>query len=332
MTKPSRRIILTLLCVYALAVVIFLGWSFFSVPAIRIGNLKTNWIIGNTLELLTRSLIPIHLSAVLFSFSLAFPFEGAAGRKPVFSERLKFMSITFLVLVLLYTVLLEAGLPLGLRMREEAVTKIRQADELRINAKDAAARGQLKEARRYLQYALVLFPEDEELRYELDTADRAVKFAGPAGGRQSAPEGNSALLLNMTFDEFLDRAQNAFNREDYISAEYYANFALRMNLNHPVPKRIIARAREKLSESRPSPEVRADMDFFRRKQAGVDILNEGSVIEAYRYFQALIEERPEDPDVRHYLRLAYAELQKASFLLSEIPLTALGFSGNPSGN
>jgi hypothetical protein len=136
----------------------------------------------------------------------------------------------------------------------------------------------------------------------------------------------------MTFDEFLDRAQNAFNREDYISAEYYANFALRMNLNHPVPKRIIARAREKLSESRPSPEVRADMDFFRRKQAGVDILNEGSVIEAYRYFQALIEERPEDPDVRHYLRLAYAELQKASFLLSEIPLTALGFSGNPSGN
>ncbi|MDR1932132.1 MAG: hypothetical protein LBQ57_04815 [Spirochaetales bacterium] len=327
MTKAGRGIILTLIIVYVLTVIILLGWSFFTVPAIRIGALKTNWIIGNTLENLARALIPVHLSAVLFSFSLFFPFEGAGARGRGFFERLRFMGLTFLILTLLYAFLLEAGLPPALKMKEEAVTKIRQADELRIKAKDATARGQLKEARRYLQYALALFPEDEELRYELDTADRAAQIAGQARRAEAPAAENSALLLNMSFDDFLERARNAFDREDYISAEYYAAFALRMNLNHPVPKRIIAQARTKLAESRPSQEVRADMDFFRRKQAGVDILTGGGIIEAYRYFQDLIEERPEDPDVKRYLRLAHAELQKASFLLSEIPLTALGSAG-----
>jgi tetratricopeptide (TPR) repeat protein len=329
MNKAGRKILLVLIAVYVLALAALLCWSFFTVPPIRIGSLKRSWIIGNTLVLFARGLVSLHLSAVLFSFSLFFPFTGAVEGKRVFFARLKFMGLVFLVLLLLYAILLEAGLPLGLRMREEALSKIRQADELRIKAGDASSRGQFREARRFLQYALTIFPEDEDLRREADAADRASRLAGQTGKKEAPPTQTSPLLLNMSFDEFLARAQGAFDREDYISAEYYASFALRMDQDHPVPKRIIARARQKLTEAAPGRELRADMEFFRRKQAGADILAEGDVIEAYRYFRSLLEERPEDPDVRHYLRLAYAELRKASFLLSEIPLTALPAAGNP---
>ncbi|MDR1179651.1 MAG: hypothetical protein LBK44_04035 [Spirochaetales bacterium] len=334
MSKVNRKILITLILVYVFSFLILLGWSFFMVPPIRIGSLKTGWIIGNTLVLFARSLLPLHLSALLFGFSLFFPSRILREGRKAFFAQLKFFGITFLVLLFSYAVLLEAGLPWGLRTREEAVSKITQADELRRKAEDAAARGQPKEARRYLQYALTIFPFDEELRHELDAAGRAVTADPRTGRGQSGQNGQGALsaensLLNMSFEDFLERARNAFDREDYISAEYYANFALRMNQNHPIPKRIIAEARTKMAQSIPSPDVRENMEFFRRKQAGADMLASGEVIEAYRYLRNLQEERPDDPDIRHYLRLAYTKLQENSFLLSEIPLTAM-IPGAPS--
>jgi tetratricopeptide (TPR) repeat protein len=330
MTKANRSILLALILIYILSFLILLGWSFFTVPHIRIGGLKTDWIIGNTLVLFARGLLPIHLSALLFGFSLFFPFKAAGEGRRFFFAQLRFAGITFLILLLPYTVLQEAALPWGLRIREDAVSKIAQADELRMKARDAASRGQPKEARRYLQYALTIFPGDEELRREIDVAGRAAQSSRQDGRTPDSPKEESGLLLNMSFDDFLARARNAFDREDYISAEYYASFALRMNQNHPVPKRIIAEARVKMAENLPGGELRGIRDFFRRKQAGADLLAGGDVIEAYRYLQALQEERPDDPDVRYYLRLAYAELQKKSFLLSEIPLTAMIPGAAPS--
>ncbi|MDR1316744.1 MAG: hypothetical protein LBK13_07710 [Spirochaetales bacterium] len=328
MSKVNRKILITLILVYVFSFLILLGWSFFMVPPIRIGSLKTGWIIGNTLVLFARSLLPLHLSALLFGFSLFFPSRILQEGRKAFFAQLKFFGITFLVLLFSYAVLLEAGLPWGLRTREEAVSKITQADELRRKAEDAAARGQPKEARRYLQYALTIFPFDEDLRHELDAASRAVTASPRADRGQSALPAESGLL-NMSFEDFLERARNAFDREDYISTEYYANFALRMNQNNPAPKRIIAEARAKMAQSIPSPDVRENMEFFRRKQLGADMLASGEVIEAYRYLRNLQEERPDDPDIRHYLRLAYTKLQENSFLLSEIPLTAM-LPGAPS--
>jgi tetratricopeptide (TPR) repeat protein len=330
MSKNGRKIILTLVIVYSLAVLIIAAYSFLTVPPIRIGRLKVQWVLGNTLVFFARGLIPVHLSAMLFGFSLFFSPEGngkKTGARLLFFPKIRFVSITLLILVFLYAVLLEAGLPLGLRLREESAGKIHLADDLRTKAKDAAERGQFREARRYLQYALSIFPDDIEIRQELDSADQAAIFSGRKAPPQPQEDKNDALFLNMTFEDFLEKARNAFDREDYISAEYYGNLALRMNLNHPAPKRIIAESRENLSRSRPNRETRETMEFFRRKQAGVDILTEGDAVAAYRYFQALLEEKPEDPDIRHYLGLAYGELQKASFLLSEIPLTALSAAG-----
>ncbi|MCL1818837.1 MAG: hypothetical protein FWG35_07885, partial [Spirochaetaceae bacterium] len=327
MNNTVRKMFFVLLVVYALAFLAFLCWSYFTVPSIRMDGPRRAWVLGNTLVLFARNIIPLHLAAVLFVVSLYFSPDRARNDKRGIFKRFKFLIILFLVLIFGCTVLMEAGLPLGLRLREDATGKIEQADELRLKARDATSRGQLREARRYLQYALVIFPEDEDLRRELDVADRAVRFAGEAAQKRTAAPQQSPLLLNMTFDDFLARAQNAFDREDYISAEYYANFALRMNFDHPIPRRIIARARDKLTESIPGRAVQADMDFFRRKQDVADILAKGGaadIIEAYRAFQSLAEERPDDPDVRYYLRLANAELRKAAFLLSEIPLTAFG--------
>ena len=328
MNKAGRKILFVLGSMYVLAFLALLGWSYCTAPPIRIAGLRRDWIIGNALVLFAHGLVPLHVSALLCCFSVFFRDVAGSGRRQFF-VLLRFMGLCFLVLVLLYSVLLEAGLPLGLRMREDATGKIRQADDLRMKARAASARGQLREARRDLQYAVALFPADEELRYELDLADRAVQASGQADRKRPVPEEGGPLLLNMSFDEFLSRAKNAFDREDYISAEYYANFALRMDQKHPQPKRIIAEARERLEKNINSRETRADMDFFRRKQTGADMLSDGDCVEAYRYLLGLQRERPDDPDVRHYLRLAYAKLQKASFLLSEIPLTAMA-EGRPA--
>ncbi|MDR1626639.1 MAG: hypothetical protein LBT33_08865 [Spirochaetia bacterium] len=331
MSRANRKILVTLVLVYILSFLALAGWSLFMVPPIRISSLKIGWIIGNSLVLFARALLPIHVSALLFGFSLFFPFKVSGEGRGFFFAQLKFAGISFLILLLPYTALLEAALPWGLRIREEAVSKITQADGLRMKAKDATSRGQPKEARRYLQYALAVFPDDEELRHEFDVADMAAKTLRQADRGRSSPEAEGGILLNMGFEEFLARARNAFDREDYISAEYYANFALRMDQNHPVPKRLIAEARTKMAESPPSRAARETIDFFRRKQAGADMLAAGESIEAYRYLQTLQAERPDDPDLRHYLRLAHAELQKKSFLLGEIPLTAVNpgaaFSG-----
>ena len=247
MTNIGRRILLVLVIVYIMAFLGFLGWSFFDVPAIRLDSSKRDWIFGNALVLFARNIIPLHLAAVLFGFSLFFSTERAQDSKRGLFGRFKLLGIVFIVLLAAFTVLREAGLPFGIRLRDEAVGKILRADDLRLKARDASSRGQLRDARRYLQYALVIFPEDEDLRHELDAADRAVKFARGPVERPPAAARESPLLLNMTFDDFLTRAQNAFDREDYISAEYYAGFALRMDDTHPVPRRIIARAIDRVS-------------------------------------------------------------------------------------
>ncbi|MDR2588498.1 MAG: hypothetical protein LBC67_03640 [Spirochaetales bacterium] len=327
MTKNSNRLLLTYLGVYLAALLVIAVYSFLAAPPIRIGALRVDWILGNTLVVFTRELAPVHLSAVIFSFSLFFTLEGSLF-KASFLRKIRFFIVTLFIQLFLYAALLEGGLPLALRMRDGAAEKVALSDDLRTKAQGAAVRGQYGDARRYYQYALSVFPEDGELKREMDNAEKASLFSKPSASAPKTQE--EERFLEMSFDEFYRRARNAFDREDYISAEYYANLALRMNLSHPGLKRLAAESREKISQMRLTKEARAEMDFFRRKEQGVEIMQEGEPIAAYRYFLALSAERPEDTDIRHYLKLSYEELTRASFLLSEIPLTALSLAAGSS--
>ena len=314
MISNYRKIGRVLAVSYFLGFLVLLSYSWYIEPPLGGGDLRFRWILGNTLVLFIRGLIPIHVSAILFGYSL---YSDSPGRITGFPEIAKFSSVLFLSLALLYTVLLEGALPAGMMLRERAVEKTRTIAELKLKARDAAARKMYPAARRYWEYALVISPEDTEARDGLDIARRA---ASAVAKPREEPKPAGIPPRGMSFDDFLSRAKNAFEREDFISAEHYGSMAMRMDPSHPVPKRIIAESRDNLSRSPLNRAARENIEFYRQKQLGYEMLSRGEAVAAYYHFQNLAGTRPDDPDIERYLGQATLELRKISFFLDEVPL------------
>ena len=309
----------TLFVVYLGGFLVLALQSFLSLPILKTG--APRWIIGNTLVLFTGAFIPLHTAALLFGYSLYFKtgeLFQESGRHQAFLATVKSASISFIVLTAFYMALLEGILPAGVRIRDEVTRRNAEASHLLAQARSALEEKRYTDAVALLERYNGILPDDPEVK-----KDREAAVAGSAAqtGR-TVRDGDVHPDLppqGMAFQDFLARAEELFAREDYIGAEHNAAMALKLDDRHPGPKRILAASREKISRASPGRRERENIEFFRQKRVGHDLLERGDYITAFYHLQKLQADRPDDPEVLHYLEEAYRGTRKISFFLDEVP-------------
>ncbi len=305
---------------YAGGLAALAAYSFLTVPVLKTGRYE--WIIGNTLTLFIRGFIPLHMAALLFGHSVYFTageLFREAERQEVFLRIVKSSSILFLILAALYTGLLEGVLPAGIRLRDEAVRKNAAAEELLVRARGALEEKRFRDAQTYLDHYGTIVPDDPDVKKDRETAKAGAAAEEVPEKPAVNPETAVLPLREMSFQDFLARAEERFAGEDYISAEHYAAMAHKMDDRHPAPKRIMAESRDRISRTRLSRQARENIEFFRGKRIGYDLLNGGDYIGAFYHLQDLLKAQPDDPDVLRYLEAAYRGTRKISFFLDEVP-------------
>jgi len=125
------------------------------------------------------------------------------------------------------------------------------------------------------------------------------------------------------------RAVAAYDAEDYSTAHYMATLALALNPDSEEAARVSADSLRRLAESAPDAEETEEAGFFRQKQAAMEELTRGEVIQAYYDFRELAETHRGDPDVARYLAIAREKVSQLSVFKDDVE-AALSLPGTGS--
>jgi hypothetical protein len=316
MNRVGLRRVLNLLFVLALLYFgFFLVYSYFSPPAARlIGPLRWPYIWSKALILWVETLIPISASAVMIAYSLFIRVEPGGKEEP-FHTLVASNLVLFTVLALIFTVLYIGVLPVaraGLEQRESASTR---ADFFLMRAQDARQADDYAAAVADFDRYLIQDPKNEAIAIQREEA-HALLLASSV--RETAAE-PSEVPQPLEAAEYLARAQEFFDREDYFSAHYYAVLASRLDGDRREARRLAARAWEKITGLELTLEDEAASLLYRTKKEGYDALvRAGDPLKAYYIFHDLAKTYPGDPDVARYLEDSRQQVAAISYFLDEV--------------
>ncbi len=106
---------------------------------------------------------------------------------------------------------------------------------------------------------------------------------------------------------------------DFMSANWYASAAARLDPSYTDARRLAATSWEEMHKGVADPTDKARADFYSRKLEGYGLLRSGDPVGAYRVFKELADAKhADDPDVRRYLSESLAETEKAAFFKDEV--------------
>jgi len=298
-------------CIVDLAgLLIFFGYAAYTVSANTvIPSLSLRWELYSALLLFFRWLPLLNFLTFCFAFGTK-PADGTEGSRAMLPAAL--LSIVYACLVLI----LEPGIDLRKNTIEQS--------SLRFNSSVALCRDSLKDghtqlARKALMAAKAIDPDDERvigLESEVGGAEiRAASSAELTAPAQTEPLPETRAAGSGS--EFLQKAQSYYAERDYFSAYWYANEAQRISPKLAGAKELAAAAWNELNIPSGDPEARARGEFYQRKFEAYGRLRAADYPEAYRLFNALGKEKPDDSDVKRYLAESRSGLQSIAFFRDE---------------
>ncbi|MFP4637059.1 MAG: hypothetical protein ACLFM6_01330 [Spirochaetaceae bacterium] len=324
MRKSVRTLLLSSLVVFLLALGVFVLYSMYRFPAREVLEVfRRRWILANALDLFIDNLIPLQLTAVVLTFSL-FARPGSRGRQAAepFFVQVRPAVVLLLFVTLLYT--------LGVAFAEPAMAHAREDCEYR----SALARGFLNDAEEadsardwgeaasgYRAY-LEIVPNDPDTEDRL--AEAEMRFSEQRReerqARAATEEPSPPLheIRGQSSDELIERAQNAMERGDFISAHYWAQVALQLDPNLTEAERILSTARGRMSSVELSHLEETERRLYERKREALRAREEGEIFRAYRILSELAEERPRDRDVRRYLPSIEKQVRSIAYFTDEL--------------
>jgi hypothetical protein len=106
---------------------------------------------------------------------------------------------------------------------------------------------------------------------------------------------------------------------DFMSANWYASTAGRLDPSYTDARRLAATSWEEMHKRGANPEDKAKADFYASKLEGYGFLRSGDPVAAYRVFKELAKaSHADDPDVRRYLAESLTETEKTAFFKDEV--------------
>ncbi len=320
MDRDTRAIILATVGFLGIGVLYAFLAAYFSVPVLRVGNYKTLWILGTSMETLIEHFIPLVAVGMILATSLWVEGETLQYSTRDALQQIRKLFFFSLGVACLFGILQEGVLPWATQMKQSALRKTQIANELRDKAFAAERAKEYSNARFYLEYYLTLFPKDDQVRPLLDRVREKEREQQMQPNIKPQEPTNILKFKELTFQDLQEKATQYQQEQDFVAAEYFALMALKLKPNHPEMLRLLASAQNALSRIRLTPDQEARRSLFQSKQQGYEYLKQGDSISAYYHFQELSKRHPKDSEIAKYLQLSYEEVKKKAFFQDEVSL------------
>jgi hypothetical protein len=332
----------TLFVFYLAAFAAFIIWAILSLPDL-FPVFKWPYIWTSAFVRLVDYAVPVTVAGLAVAYSL-FLRPASGGRAPF--HRVVGSQLSLLVtLSVLYSVALFGFYPRSRTLLTELEELTRQGRALLEDARSEVKQGRPQEALDSYQRYLAINRKDDEVSGELDSLRAGLHApAGAPAERPAAEVVPAEAARGERPDQLLARARGHFEREDWFSAVYYADLAVRVSGERPdavsrEARRLSARAWERIRGQQPSQMSLEGRDLFERKQAGVQIFQKSDFLMAYYHFLELARRFPQDQDAKRWLAESRAQVTHQTYFRDEAermdplpgPQGLLFLNGGPAG-
>jgi len=304
-----------LLVFYGLSLAAFFAYALltFSVnqylPSLRMG-----YSLDRAFVLFMDYLIPVHAAAVAVAASLAGREQARLGAPAQrFSKIVSSTLVAFLLLTVAYTALYEGVYPRARARLSDMQYQSRLAQTYRKQAAERTSAGDFGAAIDAIDLYLAIDPGNKEMAEQrLVVAGKAVKQPAPA----PAPSVEGAASAEESAEALIEKARSASARQDWYSANYYAQYAASLDPRRADAQRLASQAENMLSAASGSKDVKTSELFLQKRQA-YSLLMSGDPLAAYYSFIDLAARDPKDPDITTYLAEASNKLKAVTFFVED---------------
>ena len=317
MNRPLLgRIFPFLLAFYAVSLAAFFAWAFVGFTNTGlIASFRWEYALKRAFVLFMRYLIPIHAAAVAVAASTAGTSEARAtgGQPQPFNRIVSSTLVAFLVLTAGYTALFEGVAPGAQRRLSDMENRSTIARMYRAQAVADIAAKDYRAALDAMNRVLAIDPGDKQLASRvLEIEQLAAHQAAPAPAPAPAviEPGESAQAL-------FEKAQAAFDRQDWFTAHYYAQAASSLDPRRIDATRLAALSWDRLSGLSESATDEATKALYQQKKEAFTLLESGNAVGAYYRFTNLAARYPKDKDIATNLAEAQRQVLTTSFFVDD---------------
>lgn len=329
MHSSLKRLLLILSLTLASYLVGVFVWVAFSIPALDLVSSQvmrwlTTRVMGDFSGLVphaTLLAVAIWAGLLLHDADFAAPDSGLSVVKG-----LLIIALVVAGLQATHELLIGPGL---LWQNRVAVERSRLIGDLRDRIEDHTARRDFASAREAVE---ALVRVDPSIVSEADRA-RAVIAAAERDERERQ-ESEQQMAMTDAGDrrsgprnavQFLQAAQEAFDRSDYVTAHLEARRAFDLDPRSTQARRLAEEAWNRIAAGSPSDDDRPELQ--ERKRRVRQAMQSERYLDAYYLLQGIAVDFPEDPDVPPLLGTIAEELEKRVFFLDALESVSSGSTG-----
>lgn len=177
--------------------------------------------------------------------------------------------------------------------------------------------GELQEADRLLVAIRAIAPDEPRYSRLNDQIKQALVDSHiiPDLSPGTAVDNDADLLFSA--NRFYLEALAEMEAGRYIEAHYLAKRSAALHPDRVEVRRLVEESWRSMQETGPTPEEKTARSFHERKLVAYSSFAEGDFLTAYRIFNELYAENPDDLDVSNYLDRSAAGLESIAFFLEE---------------
>lgn len=314
---------------FLIGILVCFVWSFFIPnPEELLSYFSFSYWCSTFFLLVFQYFFAIHCSSLIISYSYSFskiPTSPNVKQSSFFLNELKSATILSIIFLVLFFSVQEIGIPFlkssqvrNLELSKEYIQSVELAKKL-ISEKD------YKNSLFYLNFAIQLDPKNKELLSLRDVSYAKCENSTKNSSFESAKEKNFSLVgedKNLTAQNALLKAQDAFSKENWYDAHYYGTISSFLSDERNPDKdkalRITADAWNILNQQVFTEKQRKENSLFSEKMKGYELIQQGAFLDAYYHFYNLTQQFSNDPDIQRYFNIAKQGVEESFFFTDEV--------------
>lgn len=282
------------------------------------------FVWSNSFRLFVDWLLPVTMAAVALSYALGPAREAGwrpargAGRAAVSFGQLVSGHLSFLIaLAVLYSFLFLGVYPEIQANLNDFASLSREAKLYLDRAQEADKEGRHAEAALDYERYLAIDPDNRQVVERLGQLPAARPVAAPAVQPEPPATRYAVLTKGKQGFELLQMAEDFFEREDYVSAHYYATLAVRLEPSRADAVRLAARSWQEIGGTDLTRKDQEQRELFLAKREGFRLVAAEEYVRAFYHFRALQARYPRDPELATWVERSREGLVLQTFFLDE---------------
>ncbi|NLM00763.1 MAG: hypothetical protein GX220_04845 [Treponema sp.] len=288
-------------------------------------TLSFSFVFFKYIQLFLEILPSLLIGGIIVGFAWAFGRFSKDNVTKFSLLRMTYVKGVFLVAVFCVALIFISNewiTPLLVKRQQRVLDSQRKFYEYVELAKDASENNRHDAAILYSIYAIKMNPNAEEVVILNDIIYFCKKQKEEAVKNKAIVKKTELLDLEQKNNvyTFMNAAKNAFEKQNFFDAHYYATLVMNAtdenDTNKSVAKQIASDAWNKLNETNYEID-KLQTETYAQKRAGYVALLRGEVEKAYYLFKNLKERFPSDSDILRYYEVSRERLENQFFYIDE---------------